>query len=63
DEATNDGKPVSALTDFSLTVKPGEFVALVGPSGAGKTTVFRLALRLFDPQSGQVTLDGIASAE
>lgn len=63
DEATNDGKPVSALTDFSLTVKPGEFVALVGPSGAGKTTVFRLALRLFDPQSGQVTLDGVASAE
>ncbi|WP_321490561.1 ABC transporter transmembrane domain-containing protein [uncultured Hyphomonas sp.] len=63
DEATNDGKPVSALTDFSLTVKPGEFVALVGPSGAGKTTVFRLALRLFDPQSGKVTLDGVASAE
>ena len=63
DEATNDGKPVSALTDFSLSVKPGEFVALVGPSGAGKTTVFRLALRLFDPQSGQVTLDGFSSAE
>jgi energy-coupling factor transporter ATP-binding protein EcfA2 len=63
DEAINDGKPVSALTDFSLSVKPGEFVALVGPSGAGKTTVFRLALRLFDPQSGQVMLDGISSTE
>ncbi|MBD3769661.1 MAG: ATP-binding cassette domain-containing protein [Rhodobacterales bacterium] len=63
DDATNDGKPVSALTDFTLSVKPGEFVALVGPSGAGKTTVFRLALRLFDPQAGRVTLDGIASSE
>jgi ATP-binding cassette subfamily B protein len=54
---------VSALTDFSLSVKPGEFVALVGPSGAGKTTVFRLALRLFDPQSGHVSLDGFTSGE
>lgn len=54
---------VSALKDFSLDVKPGEFVAIVGPSGAGKTTVFRVALRLFDPQSGQIRLDGIASTE
>lgn len=54
---------VSALKDFSLDVKPGEFVALVGPSGAGKTTVFRLALRLFDPQAGQIRLDGVASTE
>lgn len=52
---------LSALEDFSLSVKPGEFVALVGPSGAGKTTVFRLALRLFDPQAGTVTLDGVRS--
>tara|TARA_R110002072_G_scaffold244419_2_gene403740 strand:- start:2162 stop:4000 length:1839 start_codon:yes stop_codon:yes gene_type:complete len=52
---------LSALEDFSLTVKPGEFVALVGPSGAGKTTVFRLALRLFDPQAGKVMLDGVSS--
>ncbi len=54
---------VSALENFSLDVKPGEFVALVGPSGAGKTTVFRLALRLFDPQSGTIRLDGVASTE
>lgn len=53
----------SALKDFSLDVKPGEFVALVGPSGAGKTTVFRLALRLFDPQAGAIRLDGVASTE
>jgi len=53
----------SALKDFSLDVKPGEFVALVGPSGAGKTTVFRLALRLFDPQTGSIKLDGIASVD
>jgi ATP-binding cassette, subfamily B, bacterial len=52
---------LSALEDFSLSVKPGEFVALVGPSGAGKTTVFRLALRLFDPQAGKVMLDGVSS--
>lgn len=54
---------VAALEDFSLQVRPGEFVALVGPSGAGKTTVFRLALRLFDPQAGQIRLDGVAATE
>ena len=50
---------VSALNDVSLTVHPGETVALVGPSGAGKTTILQLLLRHYDPQSGQVTLDGI----
>ena len=57
------GEDVSALEDFSLSVRPGEFVALVGPSGAGKTTVFRLALRLFDVQSGKVMLDGVSALE
>jgi ATP-binding cassette subfamily B protein len=50
---------VSALADFSLDVKPGETLALVGPSGAGKSTLFQLAQRFYDPDYGQVTLDGI----
>ena len=49
-----------ALDAFSLKVTPGETVALVGPSGAGKTTVFTLLLRFYDPQSGVIRLDNIA---
>ncbi|MEM9738910.1 MAG: ABC transporter transmembrane domain-containing protein [Pseudomonadota bacterium] len=49
----------AALAGFALDVAPGEFVALVGPSGGGKTTVFRLALRLFDPEVGAVRIDGV----
>ena len=50
---------VSALNGVSLTVRPGETVALVGPSGAGKTTILQLLMRFYDPQSGAVRLDGI----
>jgi len=50
---------LAALAGFTLKVKPGETVALVGPSGAGKTTVFRLLLRFFDPASGRVLVDGV----
>src|SRR5699024_925178 len=42
-----------------LTVEPGETVALVGPSGAGKTTILQLLLRFYDPAEGEVRLDGV----
>jgi ATP-binding cassette, subfamily B, bacterial len=49
----------SALNGVSFHVKPGERVAIVGPSGAGKTTVFALLLRFYDPIRGRVTVDGV----
>jgi ATP-binding cassette subfamily B protein len=50
----------AALAHFSLIVEPGETVAVVGPSGAGKSTLIQLAQRFYDPDSGRVTLNGVA---
>ena len=52
-----------ALTDFTLSVAPGATVAIVGPSGAVKSTVFQLLLRFYDPSSGRIELDGVRTAD
>ena len=54
-------KPV--LRDFSMTVKQGEQVTLIGRTGAGKSTVFRLLLGLYKPQAGSITIGGVAVGE
>ncbi|HEV7952008.1 MAG TPA: ABC transporter ATP-binding protein [Candidatus Saccharimonadales bacterium] len=53
----NSTQPV--LKDISFTVAPGEKVALVGESGDGKTTLSNLLMRLYEPQSGSITIDGV----
>ncbi len=50
---------VSALDGVELVIEPGETVAFVGPSGAGKTTIIQLILRFYDPTSGRILMDGI----
>jgi len=52
-----------ALAGLSGEIQPGQTVAMVGPSGAGKTTLFGLLLRFYDPQAGRIVLDGVAINE
>jgi ATP-binding cassette subfamily B protein len=58
---TRPDEPV--LDGFNLDVKPGDTVAIVGPSGAGKSTLFGLILRFYDPQAGEVWVDGVNAAD
>jgi ATP-binding cassette subfamily B protein len=51
-----DGKPV--LTDFSMKIKPGELIALVGPTGGGKTTIVNLLCRFYEPKRGIIRING-----
>ncbi len=53
----------AALDDLTLHIAPGETVAVVGSSGAGKTTLFQLLLRFYDPQQGRIALDGVDIAQ
>ena len=52
-----------AISDLSLHIRPGETLALVGPSGAGKSTLFDLLLHFYQPDSGQILIDGLDTAE
>ncbi len=57
DFAYQDGTPV--LDDFNLTVRPGQTIALVGPTGGGKSTIVNLVCRFYQPTAGQVLIDGV----
>jgi ATP-binding cassette subfamily B protein len=54
---------VRALDNVNLVIEPGETVAFVGPSGAGKTTIIQMILRFYDPQMGRILLDGQALSD
>src|SRR5690606_34826261 len=56
---TEDGQPDWVLKGLSFRAAPGEKVAIVGHTGAGKTTVINLLMRFYDPQRGEIRLDGV----
>jgi len=53
-----DDDPPEVLSDVSLEIRPGETFALVGPTGAGKSTIAKLIIRFYDPTGGRITIDG-----
>lgn len=61
DFAYNPDKPI--IKDFSIKIKPGMQVAIVGPTGAGKTTIINLLMRFYDPTSGYIAIDGVPTRE
>lgn len=56
-------KDTPIIKNFSVKVKPGMKVAIVGPTGAGKTTIINLLMRFYDPDSGYITIDGVPTRE
>ena len=61
DFAYDPSKPI--IRDFSVKIKPGMQVAIVGPTGAGKTTIINLLMRFYDPTSGYIAIDGVPTKE
>ncbi len=61
DFAYDPSKPI--IRDFSVKIKPGMQVAIVGPTGAGKTTIINLLMRFYDPVSGYISIDGVPTRE
>src|SRR4029079_3682976 len=58
DGKNGEAQPRLALRDVSFSIAPGEVVALVGGSGAGKSTIAQLLPRLYDPHAGKIAIDG-----
>ncbi len=56
-------KKEEVIKNFSIKIRPGEQVAIVGPTGAGKTTIINLLMRFYDPDSGYITIDGVPTKE
>ena len=54
---------ITIIKDMNLTVKPGEVIAIVGPTGAGKTTLVNLLMRFYDVNSGEIRIDGLESRD